>query len=284
MPCDGTAAMTIGASGQRRLERRRRRHAVADAGSPEGTPAFSRVRAISSISAAVAAPQPHVVADRGRSARRARCPSCRRPGRRSRSLTAAPPCRALGARATMRRMLARWRNRIRTPVPSAAAKTDGGEPVSQATDGSVTVAATEPERDHAREPRPWRRTPPPPASSRAARARRTRPPRPRPLCRRGSAARRDRCGRRPPPRRPPPSELHATRPPRTPRAPSPRPCAMSSAHHGDAERRARGPQHVRRADVAAARHAHVDPGAPREQVRKRHRADRVAEENPRDHR
>src|SRR5829696_34705 len=43
----------------------------------------------------------------------------------------------------MRRMLARWRNRIRMATPAAAMTTDTGAPKAHATEGSATVAATE---------------------------------------------------------------------------------------------------------------------------------------------
>ena len=61
------------------------------------------------------------------------------------------------------------------------------------------------------------------------------------------------------------------------------PLVMSSDHHQHAERRAGRAQHVGRADVAAARHAHVDPGAAASRKANGTEPERVAEEDPRDH-
>src|SRR5215203_3722199 len=99
MPCDGTAAITIGAS----------RSAVAsdDVGATYGDTLAHR-------------PPSRLPAPRETSAIRRSVPF------------------------RTRRRLARWRNMINAPVPIAATMTDGGAPVAHATDGSATVAATEP--------------------------------------------------------------------------------------------------------------------------------------------
>ena len=75
-------------------------------------------------------------------------------------------------------------------------------------------------------------------------------------------------GRRPPPS---PARLRAAR---TRPAPSAAPLAMSSAITVTPSGVPGRPQHVRRADIPAAGHAHVDSRAPREQERERHGARR----------
>ena len=94
------------------------------------------------------------------------------------------------------------------------------------------------------------------AASESASARRTRRSRSRRPCRRGTAARPDRCDRPPPPRRRPPA---FEPPPASNTAAAP--FAMSAIITAIADRQSGGAIHVGGADVAAADAAQIDPAA-----------------------
>ena len=179
--------------------------------------------------------------------------------------------------ARRRRILPRWRNRISAPEPAAAKTTAIGSPLIHAAGGSATVAAIEPSETYLVTAHDDEKEP-------------------------GGHGRRDRGQNR----ENAGSNGHALT------AVEPQPDGIdvsddrrgrgqrgqrdAGVHHrrqrdrqrslGDVERhdqdrapRAGGPHHVRRAHIAAAGKPHVDPGAPRQQERERHRSREVSEQD-----